>query len=119
MISENAAALGVPHIQIVEETAPAALAGFERPDAVFIGGGITVEGLVEVCWNGLKPGGRLVANVVTVEGERVMADHQARLGGFLTRIGVSRAEDVGRFQGWRPLMPVTQWSVTKSWEDRA
>mgnify|MGYP001213837984 CR=1 FL=1 len=118
MISENAAALGVPHIHVVEDTAPAALDSFERPDAIFIGGGITAERLVEACWSALKPGGRLVANVVTAEGERVVAGHQARLGGLLTRIGVSRAEPVGSFQGWRPLTPVTQWSATKSWEER-
>ena len=31
-------------------------------------------------------------------------------GGSLTRISVARAAPVGSFTGWRPAMPVTQWS---------
>ena len=34
-------------------------------------------------------------------------------GGALTRIAVSRAEPVGPFSGWRPLMPVTQLAAVK------
>lgn len=117
MIAENAAALGVPRLEVIAGSAPDALSGLEAPDAVFIGGGVSAEGVIEKCWTALRPGGRLVANVVTVEGEAALLSHQARLGGTLSRIAISRAEPVGLFQGWRPLMPVTQWCVTKPWED--
>ena len=101
---------------MVRGEAPDALAGdLPRPDAVFIGGGITAEGLVEACWAALPPGGRLVANVVTAEGEAVVIGHHARLGGSLSRIAVSRAEPIGGYHGWRPLMPVTQWAAVKPW----
>jgi precorrin-6Y C5,15-methyltransferase (decarboxylating) len=113
MILENATALGVPRLRIVEGEAPAALAGLPPPDAVFIGGGLTTPGLAAHCWAALKPGGRLVANAVTVEGEGQLIALRADIGGDLVRIGVSRAEPVGPFSGWRPLMPVTQWAVTK------
>jgi precorrin-6B C5,15-methyltransferase / cobalt-precorrin-6B C5,C15-methyltransferase len=109
LIQRNAAALGVPGLTIVAGEAPAVLKDLPAPDAVFIGGGLTVDGLAEACLAALKPRGRLVANAVTVEGEaRLLALH-GKHGGQLTRIAVSRAEPVGPFQGWRPLMPVTQW----------
>jgi precorrin-6Y C5,15-methyltransferase (decarboxylating) len=112
-IAENATALGVPELKIVAGTAPGALDDLPAPDAVFIGGGLTTAGLVERCWEALPAGGRLVANVVTVEGEARLAKWHGQLGGSLTRIAVSRAEPVGPFLGWRPLMPVTQWTVVK------
>ena len=77
------------------------------------GGGITTEGLIERCWQALKPGGRLVANVVTLEGESVLVQARQAHGGDLARFAVQRAEPVGRFHGWHAMMPVTQWSVTK------
>ncbi len=112
-IAENAAALGAPRLEIVAGEAPAALAGLEAPDAVFFGGGTSTDRLFEVCWRALKPGGRLVANVVTLEGEQAVVAWRDAIGGQLTRIAVSRAEAVGPFTGWRPLMPVTTYAVTK------
>lgn len=112
-IEANAASLGVPGLRVVPGEAPGALAGLEAPDAIFIGGGVTAPGMVETCWEALRPGGRLVVNAVTVESERVVADARARLGGELARIAVSRAAPVGGFTGWRPMMPVTQWTVTR------
>jgi precorrin-6Y C5,15-methyltransferase (decarboxylating) len=112
-LAGNAAALGVPGLTISVGGVPDALTELEAPDAVFIGGALTRPGVVEACWAALKPGGRLVANAVTVETEACLADWQAKLGGDLVRISVSRAEPVGRFLGWRPMMPVTQWVVRK------
>lgn len=114
-IAANAAALGVPRLEVREGRAPAALAGLEAPDAVFVGGGASAPGVLDACWDALRPGGRLVANVVTVEGEAAVLEHRARLGGDLARISVARAAPVGPFTGWRALMPVTQWSVAKPW----
>lgn len=110
-IAENAAALGAPGVTVVPGRAPAALAGLEAPDAVFVGGGVTASGVLDACLAALRPGGRLVANAVTVESEVVLAGAHARLGGRLTRLQVSRAAPVGGFTGWRPAMPVTQWEV--------
>ena len=61
----------------------------------------------------LRPGGRLVANAVTLEMEALLLALHAERGGDLTRIAVSRAAPVGSMQGWRPTMPVTQWSWVK------
>ncbi len=112
-VARNAAALGVPGLDVVTGAAPAALAGLEPPDAVFVGGGVTVPGMVEACWEALRPGGRLVANAVTVESEAVLARWHGRLGGGMVRLAVSRAAPVGGFTGWRPMMPVTIWTAVK------
>ncbi len=110
--ARNAAALGVPGLEVVEGEAPAALAGLPAPDAVFVGGGAAVPGLLDACRSALSSGGRLVANAVTLEGEAALLDFRARRGGDLRRVAVSRSEPVGAFSGWKPLMPVTQLSAT-------
>ncbi|MGC5014480.1 precorrin-6y C5,15-methyltransferase (decarboxylating) subunit CbiE [Streptosporangium sp. DT93] len=117
-IARNAAALGVPGLEVVVGAAPAALAGLERPDAVFVGGGVTVPGVVEACWEALRPRGRLVANAVTVESEAVLASWHGELGGELVRLAVSRAAPVGGFTGWRPMMPVTVWVAVRGEGER-
>ena len=113
MIARNAAALGVPCLRIVAGVAPQALAGLEPPDAIFVGGGIGEPELLPALWKALRPGGRLVANVVSIAGERVLLEWQTRSGGMLTRIAVSRAEPLGTQQAWRPLLPVMQFAATK------
>ena len=113
MIRANADALGVPDLEIVEGEAPQALDGLDPPDVVFIGGGINHQGLFEACWEALAPGGQLVANAVTIEGEARLADLRGAFGGELIRLSVARAAPVGRYCGWKSLMPVTIWSVTK------
>ena len=114
-IGRNAVACGVPGLKIVEGRAPEALAGLDRPDAIFIGGGGSDDGVLQAAVDALKPGGRLVANAVTLEMETLLlAAYRAR-GGDLIRIAVSRAAAVGSMNGWRPAMPVTQWSWVKPW----
>ena len=111
--ARNAAALGVPELEIVQGHVPEALAGLARPDAVFVGGGMTDDGVFEAVWSALKPGGRLVANAISLETEARLADYFGRFGGDLVRLQVARIDKVGSMSGWRPAMPVTQWRVRK------
>ncbi|MGW2345467.1 precorrin-6y C5,15-methyltransferase (decarboxylating) subunit CbiE [Streptomyces sp. NPDC001661] len=113
-IGRNAARLGVPGLTVVTGPAPAALAELPSPEAVFIGGGLTAPGLLDACWDALAPGGRLVANTVTLESEALLADWYRSHGGELVKLSVAHAVPVGGFTGWRQAMPVTQWSVTKT-----
>jgi precorrin-6Y C5,15-methyltransferase (decarboxylating) len=115
-IMRNALALGVPDIRLVEGTAPRALAGLPDPDAVFIGGGATGTGVIEAAWGALKPGGRLVANAVTLETESLFRDWRSRIGGDLVQVAVSEAEAVGGFTAWKPARPIVQWRVEKAYE---
>lgn len=112
-IARNAKTFGVPGLRIIEGTAPAALAGLPAPDAVFIGGGGSGDGVLEAAMAALKPGGRLVANAVTLEMEAVVLAAHAQHGGALTRIEIARAAPIGGMNGYRPAMPVTQWRWSK------
>jgi precorrin-6Y C5,15-methyltransferase (decarboxylating) len=109
----NAAALGVPGLQVTCGSAPGVLAGLAGPDAVFIGGGVTTPGLLEACWDRLAPGGRLVAHAVTVESGAVLHAWQRAHGGQLTQSAISYLEPLGSFSTWRPALPVIQWTVTR------
>jgi precorrin-6B C5,15-methyltransferase / cobalt-precorrin-6B C5,C15-methyltransferase len=112
-IARNAAALGVPGLEIVHGRAPEALTGLAPPDAIFIGGGAGDAAVVDHAIAALRAGGRLVVNAVTLVTEAQLAARHAQLGGDLIRIALSRAEPVGEKTGWRPAMPVTQWTFVK------
>lgn len=112
MAAANALALGVPKLELIDGEVPCALDGLDAPDAIFIGGGLS-RATFDAAWAALRPLGRLVANAVTLESEaELMALHKEH-GGDLVKLSVNRAEPVGRLTGWRPLMPVTQWSLVK------
>ncbi len=112
MAAANALALGVPKLELVEGRVPEALEGLAAPDAVFIGGGLSRE-TFEAAWEALRPLGRMVCNAVTLESEALLLELHKERGGQLVKLMVNRAEPVGGLTGWRPLMPVTQWSLVK------
>ncbi|WP_046384857.1 bifunctional cobalt-precorrin-7 (C(5))-methyltransferase/cobalt-precorrin-6B (C(15))-methyltransferase [Pseudomonas veronii] len=113
LIEHNRDALGVPGLQLVRGTAPAALGGLETPDAIFIGGGVTRDGVLETCWQHLRPGGRLVANAVTLQSEMTLMAWRAQHGGELTRLHVAQAQPLGEFDTWRQALPITLLDVIK------
>jgi precorrin-6Y C5,15-methyltransferase (decarboxylating) len=113
LIKQNRKHLGVPLLKVVEGDALEMIEAYDSPDAIFIGGGITLEGLFEACFEKLKQGGTLVANVVTAESEAKCFELYKAYGGDLTRIAISRAKPVGKFTGWESLMPVTQFRIKK------
>jgi len=113
-IGRNALAFGVPDLQVVESKAPAGLDALPDPDAIFIGGGSGDPGVVDACLDRLKSGGRLVINAVTLETTAEVFALQARLGGELTQIAISRLDRIGDFHALRPALPVVQWTWVKS-----
>jgi len=112
-IARNAAAFGVPGLEVVRGEAPAALPRERAPDAVFIGGGAS-NPVLDAALAALRPGGRLVVNAVTLATEALLIARHARHGGTLIRIAIERAEPVGRLTAWRPALPVTQWRWAKA-----
>ena len=112
MAAQNALALGTPTLELVAGTAPEVLQGLAAPDAIFVGGGLT-DGVFDAAWAALKPLGRFVSNAVTLESEAILMELHKKYGGELVRLAVTRAEPVGPYRGWRPFMPVTQWSLIK------
>ncbi|MGJ7515769.1 precorrin-6y C5,15-methyltransferase (decarboxylating) subunit CbiE [Pseudomonas baetica] len=113
LIEYNRDALGVPGLQLIRGRAPQALEGLERPDAVFIGGGVTREGVLDSCWAALKPGGRLIANAVTLQSEMTLMGWREQHGGELTRIHIAQAQPLGDFDTWRQALPITILDMTK------
>ncbi|WP_084508646.1 precorrin-6y C5,15-methyltransferase (decarboxylating) subunit CbiE [Nocardia pseudovaccinii] len=114
-IADNAAALGVPYIGVFGEIRTDVGKSTESspPDAIFIGGGLTQDGVLETCWSHLRQGGRLVANAVTAESEALLLNWAAAHGGELRKFQIYRAEALGKFTTWRPQLPVAQWAVVK------
>ncbi|WP_342243877.1 precorrin-6y C5,15-methyltransferase (decarboxylating) subunit CbiE [Pseudomonas sp. OTU5201] len=112
-IRHNRDALGVPGLQLVAGQAPMALEGLSAPDAIFIGGGVTEPGVLDACWSQLKPGGRLVANAVTLQSEAMLVAFRELHGGELTRIAIAQAQPLGGFDTWRSALPITLLEVTK------
>lgn len=113
LIELNRDALGVPGLQLVRGKAPQALTGLEQPDAIFIGGGVTADGVLALCWERLRPGGRLVANAVTLQSEMALAQFRQQHGGELTRLHVAHAQPLGAFDTWRQALPITLLDVVK------
>ena len=113
LIEHNRDTLGVPGLQLVRGKAPEALTGLETPDAIFIGGGVTRAGVLDTCWQQLRPGGRLVANAVTLQSEMTLINWRAQHGGELTRIHVAQAQPLGEFDTWRQALPITLLEVIK------
>lgn len=116
LIEHNRDALGVPGLQLIRGSAPQALVGLERPDAVFIGGGVTREGVLDACWAALKPGGRLIANAVTLQSEMTLMAWREQHGGEVTRIHIAQAQPLGDFDTWRQALPITLLDVVKPFD---
>ncbi len=116
MIEENIDRLGGIGLRVIHGEAPEALADLPAPDAVFIGGGVSREDILDFTIAALNPGGVLIANAVTMEGETRLMNRHARLGGDLVRLSENRAEALGRMRTFRPALTITQWRYVK---DRA
>ena len=101
-IERNADELGVPGLHVVRGSALQELHNLPAPDAVFIGGCGSDPQLVQTVLDALRPGGRVVANAVTLETEAMLLDLRDSFGGTLTRLILQRAEPVGTMTGWRP-----------------
>ncbi|WP_299655289.1 precorrin-6y C5,15-methyltransferase (decarboxylating) subunit CbiE [uncultured Tateyamaria sp.] len=109
-ILQNAQDLGVDHrLTIVEGAAPDALEVLKPPHAIFVGGGLSQEVLNAA----LTQSARLVVNAVTLEGEALLTQAQAKHGGELMRIALSHATPLGPKRGWTSAYPVVQWSLSR------
>jgi precorrin-6B C5,15-methyltransferase / cobalt-precorrin-6B C5,C15-methyltransferase len=113
--ARNAASLGTPDLEIVQKRAPEAFASLPPPDAIFLGGGLSDPAVFEAAWSALKPGGRLVANAVSLQSDARLIELFQRHGGELVRLDVAKAGKVGTGAVfvWRPAAPIIQWRARK------
>jgi precorrin-6Y C5,15-methyltransferase (decarboxylating) len=100
-------------IEIVAGEAPAAFAGLPTPDAVFVGGsGGELGAILDVAYDRLPPGGRVVANLATVERLAETLDWGRSRGRSpeVVQVAVSRGVDIlglTRFEAQNPVFVVT------------
>jgi precorrin-6Y C5,15-methyltransferase (decarboxylating) len=113
--SRNAAHLGTPDLVVVTKRAPEAYAGLPAPDVVFLGGGLADSTVFDGAWSALKPGGRLVANAVSLQSEARLIELFRRHGGELVRLDLAKAgkAGTGNVFVWRQASPIVQWRVSK------
>ncbi len=115
-IERNAARLGVVRLKVevleVMDALKSSAFLSDRPDAIFVGGGVAIPGLLEAAWGCLKPGGRLVANAVTKQSAAALELMQQDHGGDLIIIGIENKNiEKNLFEQKRPI---TQYIAHKS-----
>jgi precorrin-6Y C5,15-methyltransferase (decarboxylating) len=80
LITDNAERFGVTNLVAILGRAPEAWGEVPDPDAVFVGGsGREISRIVESAYGRLKPGGRLVANVGSIESLSIVHETLSRL----------------------------------------
>lgn len=112
-LADNARFFGVENLHIIKGTAPDVLKDLPTPQAIFIGGGVQNPSMLEYCWERLSGGGRLVVNVVSLEGEVRLIEWQKKYGGNLMRLSIHHQEKMGELSGWRAMLPIMQYAHVK------
>jgi precorrin-6Y C5,15-methyltransferase (decarboxylating) len=113
---ENVRTHGVDNVVVVAGRAPEALAELEDPDAVFVGGSKgSMQEIIDVALSRLRPGGRLVANAITLENAAEAYETLRRHGLVpdVTLLQVSRAEPLARYMRYEALNPIQIFAVSK------
>lgn len=99
IVRKNVEKFGAKEVTVVHGTAPGALLDLPAPDAVFVGGsGGEMAEIIRLSQERLKPGGRLVLNVATLE-------NLVNLG-EVTLVQVSRSRpilDLTRLEAQNPI----------------
>jgi precorrin-6Y C5,15-methyltransferase (decarboxylating) len=102
LILANAERFGVKNLAAVLGTAPDVFAGLPRPDAIFVGGtGHEVARLIEAAYLSLRPNGRLVVNVATLENLNAIYGTLKSLAGSVQVLLTSLARGVEQLETLR------------------
>lgn len=116
LIVANADTFGVHNLKAIHGTAPGVFANLPAPDAIFVGGtGKEVARLLEAAYQALRPGGRMVANVASLESLSAvystlkgLAPVQALL------VNLSRGTEQMETLRFESLNPTFMFTVTKN-----
>jgi precorrin-6Y C5,15-methyltransferase (decarboxylating) len=102
LILANAETFGVRNLKAIHGTAPDIFADLPRPDAIFVGGtGKEVARLLESAYTALRPGGRLVVNVATLEQLSATYASLKRLAGSVQVLMVNVSRGVEQLETLR------------------
>jgi precorrin-6Y C5,15-methyltransferase (decarboxylating) len=113
---ENLHTHAIDNVRVIAGRAPEALADLETPDAVFVGGSKgSMDEIVEVALERLRPGGRLVVNAITLEnsGEVYGALRRRGIVPEVTLLQISRAEPLARYLRFEALNPIQIFAAEK------
>jgi precorrin-6Y C5,15-methyltransferase (decarboxylating) len=116
LIVANAETLGVSNVKPIAGTAPDVFTRLPAPDAIFVGGnGGEVARLLEASFSALRPGGRLVTNVGTVEMLTATYAVMKRLGGGVEVLLINLSRGVEQLESLRfeAVNPTFLLRVTK------
>ncbi len=114
--NENIRSFGTDNVTVISGRAPAACAGLESPDAVFVGGSKgSMEEIVSLALDRLTPGGRLVVNAITLEnaGEVYRVLRERNLTPDVLMLQASRAVPLAHYMRYEALNPIQIFSVEK------
>jgi precorrin-6Y C5,15-methyltransferase (decarboxylating) len=113
LITANAQRFGVTNLQPILGKAPEAWEKLPAPDAIFVGGtGRSVRRMAELAFERLKPGGRIVVNVSSIDNIAAVRDVlYARAGDAAARMvqisrGVQQLERM-RFESLNPTFLIS------------
>lgn len=112
IIHQNLAKFRTPNVRVIHGRAPEALVDLEPPDAVFIGGsGGGMEKILTVCLERIKPGGRLVVNLATIENlsETYGYFKERKIKTDVSQVQVSRGSPIlnlTRFEAFNPVFVI-------------
>ncbi|GBD14313.1 Cobalamin biosynthesis bifunctional protein CbiET [bacterium HR25] len=108
------------NLRLVEGEAPAALAGLPAPDAVFVGGsGGRLPGILAAAAEALRPGGRIVVNLASLDNLE-LARHQLAELGFryqVVMVSVARSRELSGLTAFEALNPVFVLSAWRGEEE--
>ena len=109
LIKRNIAKFNAWKVRVIQAGAPEGLEQLPDPDAVFLGGsGGRMSDILEVISARLRPEGRVVLNLVTLENLSEAAQKLKSLGFEVdvTQVGISRSVDIADMTRLEPLSPV-------------
>ncbi len=116
LIVANAEAFAVKNLKAIHGVAPAVFAGLPAPDAIFVGGlGREVARLLEAAYRALRPAGRMVVNVATLENLGAAYEALKRCAGPVEAllINIARANEQLETLRFEALNPNFLLSVEK------
>lgn len=102
LIRDNASTFAVKNVEVVQGYAPDVFAGLPDPDRVFVGGvGRETTGILGKAYARLAPGGRLVANLGSLEGVATATATLRQLAGHVGVLMVNLARGTHQLESIR------------------
>ena len=114
LVEANRVRFRTPQVEAVLGVAPAALAALPDPDAVFVGGGgDALPAIVEAAMPRLRPGGRLVVTLATIERVAPLLDQLRAWSPSLRQVSIAHGVPLAGGTRLDPANPVFLVAASK------